>query len=101
MNHIKLVEMMKDVTKEKFLTEQGHGFRYGRNIGGKTANLRNRYKPDKTPQLAEDDDACSDESKKGTGKTDTGKPCNKIITDPQYQSQMSPTQGPKPSIDSK
>lgn len=50
--------MIKDIGKKR-LNELNHSRRYGKSLV-----QRNRYKPDKSPQLAEDDKEVSEKNKK-------------------------------------
>lgn len=92
MNHIKLVEMIKSVTREKFLNEASHGARYQNGNDLSSTKLQNRYKKNYKTQLAEVDS----EQQPDTGTTMTKQPANKINTKPDLQSQMAPViQGTK------
>lgn len=105
MNITRLIEMIKDLTKEAYINEQSHSSRYNRGRSMKSATKMPTKsqkafmkKPDVNPQLAE-----QDKDNKPSGKTDTGKPANKINVEPSYYSQIEPTRGGahKPQIDTK
>ncbi len=91
MNLTKLVEMMKTVTREKNLAEASHASRYSY---AKRSMKTKLHKPDKTSQLAEDDD---EKENKKSGRTDTGQKANAIITEPEFNSQVEPTRGAPPA----
>lgn len=89
---------MKTVTREKNLMEASHASRYAFTKKSMKAKL---HKPDKTKQLAEDDD---EKQENKTGRTDTGQKANVIITEPEFNSRVEPTRGAppaKPQIDTK
>lgn len=98
MNYVRLVEMLKELSKEKHLTEANvpHSARYR---ATRRLNVASIKEPDKTPQLAEEED--DEKAEKKSGKTDTGKPANKIITEPEMVSQVPHPKGVKPQIDTK
>lgn len=89
MNNSNLLSLIKTLVNEAH-----HSARYNRK-GGVTTRLK---VPDKTKQLAEDDDETDN---KNPGKTDTGQRANFINRKPQYNSQMTAASGHKPQIDSK
>lgn len=101
MNYSNLVNLIKSVAREKLeeaTNNRHHSMRYARPM-----SQSGRYKPDKTPQLAQEED---DENEKKenikAGRTATGQVANKINLEPEYNSPMSLNRGmPKPQIDTK
>lgn len=101
MNHTKLVTIIKTVVNEARNVElQHHGQRYG--YSKKLAGV-DLHSPNKTPQLAEDDDTKEQDNKVRPGLTMTKKPADFLNIGPKYNStEVQHPQGSKPqSLDTK